>query len=249
MLTLSELHALADDCPYDFRQGALTLSDDDEGYLGYGADLKIQTLLHAYRSGAFPWFHEGEPPAWWSPTPRCVLIPSDFMPKRSLVRTGKKSTWTLTTNHAFTQVIQSCSEPRAYADSTWIGHEMIQAYTALHQLGVAVSVEVWQGEPLSSPLIGGLYGLNIGAVFCGESMFHRVTDGSKVAFWGLMAWCQRQGIALVDCQLENPHLMSLGANLMDRREFLSWLEELVHTEVVGLDGQRLSLSAKELAQN
>ncbi len=159
----------------------------------------------------------------------------------------KKSTWTLTTNHAFERVIQACRQPRAYTDETWIGDEMVQAYTKLHELGVAVSVEVWQDMPLTSPLIGGLYGLSIGAVFCGESMFHRTTDASKVAFWGLMAWCQASGMALVDCQLENPHLMSLGAELMDRRDFLIALHQLVQTDVDGLGGQKLTLSASTLA--
>lgn len=125
---------------------------------------------------------------------------------------------------------------------------MIEAYTRLHELGVAVSVEVWQGEPLQSPLIGGLYGLNIGAVFCGESMFHRVTDSSKVAFWGLMTLCQKQGITLVDCQLENPHLMSLGAKLMDRAKFLSRLNELATTEVDGLNGKRFYMRVNELTK-
>lgn len=247
MLTLSQLHTLADDCIYDFWQQARMLSEDDEGCLGFGADLEVQTLLHAYRSGVFPWFLEGQIPAWWSPTPRCVLKPISFKPKRSLIRTAKKSTWTLTTNHAFGRVIQACREPRAYADETWIGNEMVEAYTRLHELGVAVSVEVWDDTPLTSPLIGGLYGLSMGAVFCGESMFHRTTDASKIAFWALMTWCQAAGMTLVDCQLENPHLMSLGAELMGRHDFLMQLHQLVQTDVIGLGEQKLTLSASTLA--
>lgn len=247
-MNLKQLHAIADTCPYDFGAGVRLLSDEDtHGFLGQGADLTAPTLLHAYRCGVFPWFNEDEPTAWWSPDPRCVLVPSDFVPKKSLTRTACKAEWTLTTNHAFTEVIKACAKPRAYADGTWIGDDMIEAYTRLHELGVAVSVEVWQGEPLQSPLIGGLYGLNIGAVFCGESMFHRVTDSSKVAFWGLMTLCQKQGITLVDCQLENSHLMSLGAKLMDRAKFLSRLNELVLTEVNGLNEQKFRLAVCELA--
>lgn len=248
-MNLTQLHAIADVCAYDFGAGVSLLADEDtHGFLGQGADLTVPTLLHAYRCGVFPWFNEDEPVAWWSPSPRCVLVPSEFIPKKSLVRTACKAEWTLTTNHAFAEVIKACAEPRAYADETWIGHEMIEAYIGLHELGVAVSVEVWQGEPLQSPLIGGLYGLNIGAMFCGESMFHRVTDSSKVAFWGLMAWCQKQGVALVDCQLENSHLMSLGADLMGRTEFLSQLNELVATEVNGLNGKKLYMRVNDLAK-
>lgn len=247
-MNLAQLHDIADGCFYDFGAGVQSLADEDtHGFLGQGADLTAPTLLHAYRCGVFPWFNENEPVAWWSPSPRCVLVPSEFVPKKSLVRTAGKVAWTLTTNHAFAEVIKACAKPRAYADETWIGHEMIEAYIRLHELGVAVSVEVWQGEPLQSPLIGGLYGLNIGAVFCGESMFHHVTDSSKVAFWGLMSWCQKQDIALVDCQLENSHLMSLGAKLMSRAEFLSKLHDLTQREVHGLQGQKLRLAVCELA--
>lgn len=123
---------------------------------------------------------------------------------------------------------------------------MIQAYTKLHELGVAVSVEIWQDEPMASALIGGLYGLNIGAMFCGESMFHRATDSSKVAFWGLMQLCQRQGVALVDCQLENAHLMSLGARLMHRDEFLVGVNALMQTDVAGLGGWQFVMAVRQL---
>lgn len=223
-LNFKQIHALADLCPFDFLGMARHLAEgDDYGFLGSGGDLDVSTLLHAYRSGVFPWFGQDEPIQWWSPNPRCVIKPADFLPKKSLVRTAKKQSWTLTTNQAFVQVIKACSQPRAYADDTWITATMQQAYTKLHELGVAISIEVWQDEPCQSELVGGLYGVQMGKVFCGESMFHHQTDASKIAFWGLMVLCQKCGIKLVDCQLENEHLMSLGAELMERKEFLTQL--------------------------
>ncbi|WP_066804007.1 leucyl/phenylalanyl-tRNA--protein transferase [Moraxella oblonga] len=229
-ITLDQFHTLADTCPYDFRGAVanLALLDDFEcgGYLGGGADLSVPTLLHAYRCGVFPWFNQGENIAWWSPNERCVICPVDFQPKKSLIRTAKRQAWTLSVNLAFDEVIKACSQPRAYTDETWIGHDMIQAYNDLNHLGVAISVEVWDGTPTQSQLIGGLYGVTVGRVFCGESMFHRQTDASKIAFWGLMSLCVQCGIELVDCQLENPHLMSLGARIMPRKVYLSMLDEL-----------------------
>lgn len=230
MITLDQFHAIADTCPYDFEGSLanLALLDDVEGggYLGGGADLSVPTLLHAYRSGVFPWFNQGENIAWWSPDERCVITPADFAPKKSLIKTAKRQAWTLSVNHAFDDVIKACAEPRAYTDETWIGHDMIRAYTELNRLGVAVSVEVWDGTPTQSQLIGGLYGVTVGQVFCGESMFHRQTDASKIAFWGLMTMCVQCGVKLVDCQLENPHLMSLGARLVPRKAYLPILGEL-----------------------
>lgn len=230
--SLASLHTLADACPYDFQNAALMA--DSDGFLGTGADLSAATLLHAYRSGVFPWFDADDPICWWSPSTRCVIKPDAFTPSKSLVRTAKKQPWTLTTNLVFDDVIDACSQPRHYTSDTWIHDEMKMAYGELHRLGVAVSVEIWAGTPLDGELIGGLYGVNIGAIFCGESMFHRQTDASKVAFWGLMKLCQQTGIALVDCQLENPHLMSLGASLMPRSEFLQTLKALVRQDVTGL---------------
>lgn len=248
MLNLQTLHAIADGCPYDFGGQVLVLSNEDGyGFIGQGGDLTTSTLLHAYRCGAFPWF-DNEPIAWWSPNPRCVIDPLSFTPKKSLIRTARKSSWMLTTNYAFEEVINACREPRAYTDETWIGGEMVEAYVKLHKLGVAVSIEVWQGKPIKSPLIGGLYGINIGAAFCGESMFHRITDSSKVAFWGLMKLCQGRGIGLVDCQLKNPHLMSLGATLMGRQAFLAELDRLNKMDVAGLGAWRFCMPVLKLAE-
>lgn len=240
-LNLTQLHHLADTCPIDFAFALQQLDDDDDGFLGTGADLQPATLLHAYRLGIFPWFGKNDPICWYSPTPRCVISPTDFRPKKSLIRTAKKSPWQISINHAFEQVIDACSQPRAYSNETWIGQEMKDAYQQLHRLGVAVSVEVWQDKPMSSDLIGGLYGLHLGSLFCGESMFHKQTDASKIAFWGLMNVCQKAGVLLVDCQLENPHLMSLGARLCRREAFLQDLPLLTHTPCQAWDTQTIKV--------
>lgn len=243
---LANLHSIADTCPYDF--GMMHLIAEPDGFLGAGADLLPSTLLHAYRSGVFPWFHHDDPICWWSPAERCVLSPDDFLPKKSLVRTAKKqSEWTLTTNLAFEQVVHACSQPRSYSQDTWIHQEMKTAYLTLHRQNAAASIEIWEGTPQQSELIGGLYGINIGAIFCGESMFHTRTDASKIAFWGLMTLAKRTGITLIDCQLENPHLMSLGAKIITREQFLSQLGTLSTTPVQGLNGQTFTLKMADLA--
>lgn len=240
---LQQLHTLADVCAYDFSQAARSTDE----FLGTGADLEPSTLLHAYRCGVFPWFAADEPICWWSPKMRCVIAPSDFRPSKSLMRTAKKQPWVITTNSAFEQVIHACSQPRSYADDTWIHDEMIEAYCRLHELSAASSVEVWAGVPHNSELIGGLYGVGLGAIFCGESMFHRQTDASKIAFWALMRLAEQSGIALVDCQMQNPHLMRLGAKTMPKAEFLSLLDHLVTLPSIGLSGAQHLLSAHKLA--
>lgn len=242
-ITPEQIRHLANDCPFDFGRAVASLGEGD--CLGCGGDLSVATLLHAYRCGVFPWFNAGEPIAWWSPNPRCVIVPSQFVPAKSLRRTAKTKAWHITTNLAFAQVLKACSEPRAYATDTWINPQMQHAYTELHRLGVAISVEVWQGEPMASELIGGLYGVNVGAIFCGESMFHKQANASKVAFWALMVLAQTQGVKLVDCQLENPHLMSLGATLLPRSVFLDKLAVLVDTPCGGL-GEVHYLSSQQL---
>lgn len=215
---MNMIKQLAHDCNYDFKAMVSRLDKSDD-LVGVGADLAPSTLIGAYMNGVFPWYDD-EPICWYSPSTRCVITPSDFRPKKSLVRTAKKSSWVLTTNHAFDDVIHACANARPHA--TWINADMTHAYQNLHRLGVAVSIEVWADKP-DGTLIGGLYGLQLGAMFCGESMFHAQTDASKIAFWGLMMLCQKMGVELVDCQLENSHLMSLGARLMDRDEFLTHL--------------------------
>lgn len=201
---------------------------DGYGMIAMGGDLAPETLISAYAQGLFPWFNADEPIAWWCPQPRCVIAPSDYKPSKSLRKQARRSRWQLTVNKAFDQVIHACSLPRSdelvEGEHTWIHQEMIEAYTQLHEHGFAHSIEVWdeQGE-----LISGLYGLKIGHIYFGESMFHRATNASKLAFWGLMQLCVETKVALVDCQLPNDHLLSLGATTLSRSEFLLRLEQLL----------------------
>lgn len=226
-------------CHYHFPDPA-AVDPHGDGLIAVGADLAADTLLCAYRQGLFPWFNEGEPIAWWSPEPRCIIEPSQFEPSKSLVRRIKNSHWTFTVNQAFSQVIGACAEARAYANDTWISPAMIDAYTALHQRGIAHSIEVWQQDTL----IGGLYGLKIGQAFFGESMFHRCTDASKAAFFVLMRLCAKSHFDWVDCQLPNPHLISLGATTMTRQNFLSSLNQKVNEATC--DWSRLCQSSQRL---
>lgn len=197
---------------------------DPEGLLAAGGNLEPDTLVRAYYSGIFPWFSEGQPILWWSPDPRCVIEPDAFHVSRSLARTLRRHPWRFTVNQAFAGVIQRCATSRAAARpaaaDTWITPEMIQAYTQLHHAGAAHSIEVW----LNGELAGGLYGVRIGALFCGESMFSLVTDASKLALHHLCRLAGSAGIRLIDCQLPTPHLLSLGAQILPRSEFLRALK-------------------------
>ena len=224
---MSKLSQLLASSHYDFPD-PLACDPEGHGLIAMGADLAPTTLISAYAKGLFPWFNEDEPIAWWCPEPRCVIAPDDYQPSKSLRRTAKNSPWTITVNQAFPDVIHACSLPRSYAEDTWIHEEMIEAYLNLHELGFAHSIEVWQDHDVATrQLIGGLYGLKIGGIYFGESMFHRVTDASKVAFWALMRLCSSSGIGLIDCQLPNDHLLSLGARTLDRPIFLTKLTQLV----------------------
>ena len=212
---------------YDFPNPAI-VDPDGIGIVAVGGDLAPETLISAYAQGLFPWFNADEPIAWWCPEPRCVIVPSDYQPSKSLRRQAKRERWQLTLNHAFDDVIHACSLPRSDAlldgEHTWIHEEMIAAYTQLHAYGFAHSIEVWDE---SKQLIGGLYGLKIGHIYFGESMFHRASNASKLAFWGLMRLCAQSDVALVDCQLPNEHLMSLGATTLPRTDFLAQLNTLI----------------------
>lgn len=222
MLNLLAIHQLAKDCPYQFA-----VSTPDGDCVGIGGDLEPSTLLSAYLQGCFPWFNHDEPIAWWNPNPRCVMICQDFTPAKSLVRTAKKfsknTPWHISLNLGFDKVIDACSQPRSYTDDTWIDERIKHAYQSLHRLGVGFSLEIWEGVPNQSDLIGGLYGLKIGACVFGESMFHRKTDASKIAFWALNKLCLHSHVPLIDCQLPNAYLMGLGATLLTRQEFLAHL--------------------------
>jgi len=193
---------------------------EPDGLLAAGGNLYPSTLLYAYRQGIFPWFQEEDPILWWSPATRCILKPSQFHYSRSLRKSLRRNDYSVTTNRAFTEVITGCSDPRDGEDGTWISDQMITAYTELHSQGYAHSIEVWREERL----IGGLYGLAIGSLFCGESMFSRSADASKIAMAHLCRWGLESGLELIDCQLVNPHLLSLGAEPMDRELFLNRLQ-------------------------
>jgi leucyl/phenylalanyl-tRNA---protein transferase len=194
------------------------------GLLAAGGDLSPQRLIEAYRCGIFPWFNEGDPILWWSPDPRMVLFPPELKISRSLRKTLKKANYTIRADSAFNQVVQACAAPRKERPGTWIHDEMIAAYTALHEMGLAHSIETWIG----GELVGGLYGVAQGKMFFGESMFSRTTDASKVAFVHLVRYLERRGFGMIDCQMKTAHLASFGAREISREEFSLKLKELVN---------------------
>jgi leucyl/phenylalanyl-tRNA--protein transferase len=194
---------------------------EPDGLLAVGGDLSSERLLHAYRNGIFPWYGPDQPILWWSPDPRLVLFPEDLRVSRSLAKILRKNQFAITLDTAFSDVIEQCAEPRPGQTGTWITPEMQAAYTGLHELGHAHSVECWyEGE-----LVGGLYGLALGRVFFGESMFARMADASKAVFVTLIRQLQRWGFHLIDCQVYTEHLESLGATSIPRREFVHLLKQ------------------------
>jgi leucyl/phenylalanyl-tRNA--protein transferase len=193
---------------------------EPDGLLAVGGDLKPERLLYAYRNGIFPWFGPDQPILWWAPDPRLVLFPEQLRISRSLSKTLRKHLFTITFDTAFAQVVHECAAPRPGQAGTWITPEMQAAYRHMHELGHAHSVECWQ----QGKLVGGLYGIAIGHVFFGESMFTRVTDASKVGFVALVQTLQASGYRLIDCQVHTDHLESLGAMMIPRREFTRLLE-------------------------
>ena len=189
--------------------------------LAWGHELTPALVRAAYYRGIFPWYSDDSPVLWWSPDPRCVLFPEEFQVSDSLRKTLRHPKWSVSFDTDFPGVIRACAEaPRPGQDGTWITDEIIAAYAVLHRAGVVHSVEVRvEGE-----LVGGLYGVAVGRVFCGESMFHRKTDASKVALAHLVARLREAGFVLIDCQQETPHLLSLGARAITRDAFLDVLE-------------------------
>ncbi len=200
--------------------------DDPPGLLAAGGDLSSSRLLAAYERGIFPWYCAGQPVLWWSPDPRAVLFPAQFRLARSLAKTLRNRGLELRVDQDFQAVIDGCAAPRAASPGTWLLPQMRAAYLALHQLGYAHSIETWLG----GHLVGGLYGVRLGGVFFGESMFSRERDASKAALAHLVQICPRAGIALIDCQLPSKHLMSLGSRLIPRRQFQSLLRRHVRRE-------------------
>lgn len=192
------------------------------GLLAFDGCLSPQRLLNAYRRGIFPWFNPDEPILWWSPNPRLVLFPEQLKQSRSLRKTLRQQRYTVSFDAAFEQVIDACAAPRDDQAGTWITGDMRQAYLELHRLGIAHSIESWR----EGDLVGGLYGLAIGRVFFGESMFHRASDASKVAFAHLVEKLIAWNYRLIDCQVSSEHLLSLGAENITRKEFLNLLKSL-----------------------
>ncbi len=196
---------------------------EPDGLLAAGGDLRPERILAAYRHGCYPWYQQGQPILWWSPDPRFVLLPDELHISRSLSKVLRRQTFEVSYDKAFDRVIDACAGPRSYADGTWITDAMRQAYQQLHRLGHAHSVEVWQ----AGELVGGLYGLCIGQVFFGESMYSHVDNASKTAFAHLVPDLKRWGIRLIDCQMQTRHLASFGARAIDRQAFAELLAQLV----------------------
>lgn len=186
-----------------------------EGLLAYGGSLDPHFLIAAYRRGIFPWYNAGQPILWWSPDPRCVLYPQEFHVTRRSSR--KLKTFTITVDRRFSEVIASCAE--IHKEGTWITPDIRMAYTRLHELGVAHSVEAWK----EGQLAGGLYGVAIGRVFFGESMFHRESEASRSALAALVALLTERGFSLIDCQQVTPHMLAMGAKPVQRADFLTML--------------------------
>ena len=200
--------------------------DEPPGLLAAGGDLSAARLLAAYRRGIFPWYSPGQPVLWWSPDPRAVLFPGEFRCSRSLAKTLRNGGFETRVDHDFAAVIEGCAAPRAASAGTWITREMRTAYLELHRRGHAHSIETY----LAGRLAGGLYGVRLGGVFFGESMFSRERDASKVALARLVDLCQAEGIAVIDCQLPSRHLESLGSRVVPRSEFQGLLREHIPAE-------------------
>ncbi|GMR03566.1 MAG: leucyl/phenylalanyl-tRNA--protein transferase [Gammaproteobacteria bacterium] len=206
----------------DFRFPPADLASP-EGLLAIGGDLRAERLLEAYRHGIFPWYNEDQPILWWSPDPRAVLFPKKLKVSRSLKKTLRANTFKVSFDTCFREVTQACALPRRKhgAGGTWITREMLEAYCRLHEQGYAHSVESW----VEDRLVGGLYGVALGGVFFGESMFSRASNASKVAFVHLVRQLEAWGYTLIDCQVPSAHLESLGAEEIRRRDFLTLLDK------------------------
>jgi leucyl/phenylalanyl-tRNA--protein transferase len=214
------LSLLGRDDPFPAPERALR---DPNGLLCAGADLSVGRLLDAYRRGIFPWYSGGEPILWWSPDPRMVLFCEELKIPRSLAKSIRNKGYEVTVDSCFEKVLSNCSKTRKDGGGTWLGADMRRAYLALHRAGHAHSYETWR----DGKLVGGLYGVSIGRMFYGESMFSTETDASKVALVGLVEELRRRDVPLIDCQQRTPLLASLGAREIPRREFLRLVAALV----------------------
>ena len=197
--------------------------DEPNGLLAAGGDLSPERILTAYRAGIFPWFNEDDPILWWSPNPRMVLFPNELKISRSLKKTLRNKPYEVRVDSAFSQVMHACAAPRKDQLGTWIHPEMVKAYTTLHEMGFAHSIETWMDDEL----VGGLYGLALGKIFFGESMFSRQPDVSKIALVHLVEQLKNWGFGLIDCQVNTTHLASLGARDISRKEFSQKLSTFI----------------------
>ena len=209
--------------PNDSFPPCSTALRQPNGLLAAGGDLSPARLIMAYSHGVFPWFNEGEPILWWSPSPRMVLFPSELKISRSLKKTLRNRVYEVRLNSAFTSVMQACAQVRKGQNGTWISSSLITAYTRLHHMGIAHSAETW----VDGTLVGGLYGIALGRMFYGESMFSTQTDASKIAFVHLVRQLQRWGFGLIDCQMKTAHLSSFGAREIPRADFLRRVSKLI----------------------
>ena len=206
-----------------------------EGLLAAGGNLDITWLLNAYRNGIFPWYKEGQPILWWSPDPRGVLYTNRIRISTSLRRTLRKHPWHITFDGNFKQTVTACAAPRKYSRGTWITTNMIEAYTALHRQGYAHSVELWNSQ---NHLVGGIYGVLIGRMFFGESMFSFQSNASKVALVYLVAHLYQWGFPILDCQLPSTHLSSLGAEAIPRKKYIESMTPLCNEQLKGFVWKR-----------
>jgi len=212
------------DCTFPPVEHALK---EPNGLIAIGGDLSLNRLLAAYKQGIFPWFSDGEPILWWSPDPRMVLFPGELKIANSLQKIIKKQKFELRLNTAFSEVITACSSTlRPDQHGTWITQDIIDAYCRLHEAGYAISSEAW----LDGELVGGCYGVKIGRMFYGESMFHHVSDASKVAFVNLVTHLKRMQVGMIDCQMKTAHLARFGAREIHRAEFMQKLQLLCHNQ-------------------
>lgn len=197
---------------------------DEDGFLAIGGDLSTERLLEAYRNGIFPWYNEDEPICWWSPDPRCVLFPQKLHVSKSMNQLIRKEQFRFSMDTCFTEVMENCrSIARKGEQGSWIQDELIAAYTKLHELGYAHSGETWH----DGKLVGGMYGVQLGKIFFGESMFSFMSNASKFAFTGFVRELVKQDVKLIDCQMKTDHLLSLGAEMIPRSEFIAILRKYI----------------------
>lgn len=222
MRSILDLPRLGEDPDSPFPPTSEAL-ESPNGLLAWGGDLHPSRLMNAYRCGVFPWYTEGQPILWWSPAPRCVIVPERIHLSERTGRRYNSGQYRLTADEAFPEVVEGCAEPRGGRAGTWITLDMADAYTELHELGYAHSLEVWRERRL----VGGIYGLMIGTMFFGESMFSRSTDASKIALVALCRQLRAWGCGLLDCQIGNPHLYTMGAEEISRQAFEAGLTKSI----------------------